>query len=72
MTQEFLQDAVVKDLKGLFLHSRLTNSQGIERAINIYAHDTPIRQGDDEGQDREAPPEPYVVVRTMGGTVQDE
>lgn len=72
MTQEFLQDAIEADLKTLFSHYRLTNSLGVERAVNIYTHDTPIRQGDDEAQDTEAPPEPYVIVRTMGGNIQDE
>lgn len=72
MTQEFLQDAVEADLKTLFSSYRLTNSLGVERAVNIYTHDTPIRQGDDEAQDPEAPPEPYVIVRTMGGNIQDE
>lgn len=72
MTQEFLQDAVVEDLKSLFSHYRLINSLGVEREIKVYPHDTPIRQGDDEAQDKEAPPEPYVVVRTMGGNIQDE
>ncbi len=72
MTQEFLQDAVVEDLESLFQHHRLTNSLGVERAVKVYPHDTPIRQGDDEAQDPEAPPEPYVIVRTMGGSIQDE
>lgn len=72
MTQEFLQDAMEEDLKTLFSSYRLTNSLGVERAVNIYGHDTPIRQGDDEAQDQEAPPEPYVIVRTMGGNIQDE
>lgn len=72
MTQIFLQDAIVDDLKDLFSHSRTANSQGVARAVNVYAHDTPIRQGDDEGRDREAPPEPYIVVRTMGGVISEE
>lgn len=72
MTQEFLQDAIVDDLKTLFSHSRPANSQGVVRAVNVYAHDTPIRQGDDEGEDRDAPPEPYIIVRTLGGEIQGE
>ncbi|MCI2105407.1 MAG: hypothetical protein LKK00_01620 [Intestinimonas sp.] len=72
MTQEFLQDAIVEDLKGFFSRYQLTNSLGVEREIKVYPHDAPIRQGDDEAQDPEAPPEPYVIVRTMGGGVQDE
>lgn len=71
MTQEFLQDAIVSDLKRLFAHYSLTNSVGMERVVNIYAHDTPIRQGDDEGEDADAPPEPYVLVKTMGGTIEE-
>lgn len=72
MTQEFLQDAVAEDLQSLFEHYRLTNSLGVEQAVNVYLHDTPIRQGDDEALDTKAPPEPYIIVRTMGGSVQDE
>lgn len=72
MTQEFLQDAVVADLKNLFAEYKLKNSLGVERAVNVYPQDTPIRQGDDEAVDQEAPPEPYVVVRTAAGTIEDE
>ena len=46
MTQEFLQDAVVEDLQDLFKDYRLKNSLGVERAINIFSYDTPIREGD--------------------------
>lgn len=72
MTQEFLQDAVVEDLQDLFKDYRLKNSLGVERAINIFSYDTPIREGDDEAVDQEAPPEPYIVVRVPGGNIQDE
>ena len=57
MTQEFLQDAVVEDLQDLFKGYRLKNSLGVEREINIFPYDTPIREGDDEAVDQEAPPE---------------
>ena len=67
MTQEFLQDAMVADLKALFANERLKNSLGVEREIQIYPQDVPIRESDDEAMDREAPPEPYVVVRLRGG-----
>ena len=72
MTQVFLQDAVVEDLKDLFKHHRLTNSMGIEREVQVYAQDLPIREDTDEPQNQEAPPEPYVVVRVRGGKTQDE
>ena len=70
MTQEFLQDAMVADLKELFSHERLKNSLGVEREIQIYPQDVPIRRGDDEAIDKEAPPEPYVVVRLRGGKTE--
>lgn len=35
MTQEFLQDAMVADLKELFAHERLKSSLGVEREIQI-------------------------------------
>lgn len=72
MTQVFLQDAVVEDLKDLFKHHRLTNSMGIEREVQVYAQDLPIREDTDEPQNQEAPPEPYVVVRVRGGKTQDD
>lgn len=58
MTQEFLQDAIVEDLKQLFSHYTLTNSLGVERAVKIVSQGLPIREGDDEETDAEAPPEP--------------
>lgn len=72
MTQEFLQDAMVADLKALFAHERLKNSLGVEREIQIYPQDVPIRESDDEAMDREAPPEPYVVVRLRGGKTESD
>lgn len=72
MTPENLQDAVVADLKRLFEHHHLKNSLGTERVVAVYPNDTPVRQGDDDGADREAPPEPYIVVKLMGGNIQDE
>lgn len=52
MTQEFLQDAIVEDLKQLFSHYTLTNSLGVERAVKI------VRQG----------PPPFVRVTTKKPT----
>ena len=72
MTQEFLQDTMVADLKELFSHERLKNSLGVEREIQIYPQDVPIRRGDDEAIDKEAPPEPYVVVRLRGGKTESD
>lgn len=72
MTQELLQDAIFADLKALFEHSRRKNSLGFERAVQVYPQDVPIREGDDEELDKEAPPEPYVVVRLIGGEMGNE
>lgn len=72
MTQEFLQDAMVADLKELFAHERLKSSLGVEREIQIYPQDVPIRESDDEAQDKEAPPEPYAVVRLRGGKTESD
>ena len=65
MTQEFLQDAIVEDLKQLFSHYTLTNSLGVERAVKIVPQGLPIREGDDEETDAEAPPEPYGAVKLI-------
>ena len=74
MTQEFLQDAVVEDLRELFKDYHLENSMGVRRRVHIFPQDVPIRQGDDDGTEPEAPPEPYVIVRLHGGSLpaQDE
>lgn len=72
MIQEYLQDAMVTDLKELFSHDRLKNSLGIERKIQIYPQDVPIRSEDDEAINKEAPPEPYVVVRLRGGKTESD
>jgi hypothetical protein len=84
VTQEFLQDAIVKDLQGLFEGETLKNSAGVERQIRVYPQDVPIRAGSDVEPDQdleeneqaepEDVPEPYVIVRIPGGELpaQDE
>lgn len=87
MTQEFLMDAMVKDLETLFEGYTLKNSAGVELPVRVYPQDLPIRAGSDmdadpeieptEGVDPEAPepvPEPYVIVRLPAGeqAAQDE
>lgn len=72
LTPQELQDAVVADLKELFKHTRRNNSLGAERAVAVYSQDVPIRDGDDEGVDKDGPPEPYVIVRLRGGKLDEE
>lgn len=67
MTQENLMDAVKEDLEELFGDFKLTNSLGVERVVRVFTQDLPIREGDDEETDPEAPPEPYVLVRLQEG-----
>ena len=81
MTQEFLQDAVVADLEQLFKGETLKNSAGVERRIQVFPQDLPIRAGadlepeldpeEDPDLEPEQPPEdvpePYVIVRIPGG-----
>ena len=81
MTQEFLQDAVVADLEQLFKGETLKNSAGVERRIQVFTQDLPIRAGadlepeldpeEDPDLEPEQPPEdvpePYVIVRIPGG-----
>lgn len=57
MTQEFLQDAVVADLEQLFQGETLKNSAGIERRIQIFPQDLPIRAGSDIEPETELAPE---------------
>lgn len=72
MTPEFLLDALVEEIKELFRHHRRANSLGTEREINVFPQDPPIREGDDEGENTEAPPEPYVTVRLVDGGIDSE
>ena len=53
MTQEFLQDALVADLEQLFKGETLKNSAGVERRIQVYPQDVPIRAGADTEEDLE-------------------
>lgn len=88
MTQEFLQDAMIADLKQLFSRETLKNSAGVERRIQVFPQDLPIRAGADiepepypeedtgpeqfEPQPPEDVPEPYVIVRIPGGELPDQ
>lgn len=72
MTQQDLQDAMVADIQQLFEHSRRENSLGVVRPVAVYAQDLPIREADDEGEDKDAPPEPFVIVRLRSGEVATE
>ena len=86
MTQEFLQDAVVADLEQLFKGETLKNSAGVERRIQVFPQDLPIRAGadlepeldpeEDPDLEPEQPPEdvpePYVIVRIPGGELPDQ
>ena len=58
MTPDAMQDALVAEIKQLFEHSRRENSLGVTRPVEVYAQDLPIREGDDEGENTDAPPEP--------------
>ncbi len=86
MTQEFLQDAVVADLEQLFKGETLKNSAGVERRIQVFPQDLPIRAGadlepeldpeEDPDLEPEQPPEdvpePYVIVRIPGGELPNQ
>ena len=86
MTQEFLQDALVADLEQLFKGETLKNSAGVERRIQVFPQDLPIRAGadlepeldpeEDPDLEPEQPPEdvpePYVIVRIPGGELPNQ
>lgn len=67
MTQENLLDAVVADLSELFNRYKLVNSLDFERTVRVFANNLPIREGDDEATDLEAPPEPYILAKIPNG-----
>ena len=69
MTQEFLQDAIVDDLRELFAQYTLTNSMGASKRPRVFSQFLPIRAGDDESADADAPPEPYILVQLQDGTL---
>lgn len=51
MTQEFLQDTLVSDLRELFKGETLMNSAGVKFPIRVYPQDVPIRAGSDVEED---------------------
>lgn len=67
MTQKDLQDSIVSDLKTLFAHSRMKNSKGVEREIQIFPQYLPVLESEDD-----MPPEAYVEVVLMGGDIPTE
>lgn len=71
MTQENLLDALVGDLNELFRHRKYTNSLGVDRVVRAFPQALPIREGDDEDNDPEAPAEPYIVVRLQEGELPE-
>ena len=68
MTQEFMQDAIVEDLKKLFQGYRLKNSAGVERSINVFPQDLPIRAG----ADIEPEPDPVEVEGQEAEQLEDQ
>lgn len=66
---ETLPDAVCEDLNRIFKGYQLVNSCGEAQGIQVHLQDLPIRQGADEAEDADQKPEPYVIVRTVGGDV---
>lgn len=72
MTQEFLQDAIAEDLRGLFAHYTLTNSLGAAQAVRVVTQDLPVRAGRDETENADDLPEPYIIVRLSEGELPQE
>lgn len=67
MTPDMMQTALAEDLQKLFEGYGYKNSLGMEMPVRVFCQDLPIREGDDEETDPEAPPEPYVIVRVAKG-----
>ena len=72
MTQDFLQDAIADDLRGLFAHYTLTNSLGAAQAVRVVTQDLPVRAGRDETDNADDLPEPYIIVRLSEGELPQE
>jgi len=70
MTPDILENDLKSEIADIFEGYTLKNSSGKDVALNVYAGDLPIRQGDDE--DEAAPPEPYVVVKAQSGNIASE
>ena len=67
-----MQDALAADLKELFAGQVFPSSAGDTRPISVYVQDLPIIEGNDEGEPRaDEIPEPYIIVRTSEGKVQN-
>lgn len=66
-----LQQALADDLGKTFDGFALCDSAGENRKINIYRQFIPIQNGEDESEDEQLPPEPYIQVRVSDGEVED-
>lgn len=69
MIPENLQDAIVAEISQIFSHFSVPNSAGGERHVQVFKQNVPIRQFDDDTENADVPPEPYVVVKLNGGTI---
>lgn len=67
MTTNILQKSIATDLNKLFTHTKMQNSAGQLRQVQIYEQDLPVRLSEDD-----TPPEAYVVVRLMSGAIASE
>lgn len=72
MTQEFLQDAMVEDLRQLFKGETLKNSAGVECQIQVFPQDLPIRAGSDIEPEPDPVEEPDLEADPLeDGPVED-
>lgn len=66
-----LQQALTDDLAVLFKNFSLRDSAGETRGINVYKQFIPIPSSEDEGEDAQQPPEPYIQVRVSDGEIEE-
>ncbi|PKM72846.1 MAG: hypothetical protein CVU91_07410 [Firmicutes bacterium HGW-Firmicutes-16] len=72
MTPDILEATLAAEITTIFTGYTLKNSDEAAVALNVFVHDIPVIQGDDEGDSEAPPPEPYIVVKATSGNIASE
>ena len=70
-TAQLCQDAIIEMLQELF-EGKKYNGQTGRKPLKVYKQDLPVPVEDDDDADTDAAASPYIVVRMIGGNIQDE
>lgn len=70
MTPDFLQEAIIGELRDEFRDLTLPTRTGERSSLNFFRQDVPIPLGSDDEDDAD-PAIPYIIVRISDGTFDD-